>query len=89
MCFNPQVLNSCGLRYGPIFPGHVFPSAVESENRIFPLLVLSLLLPFAAAALPMNSVDTRAAGVVVYCRLPVVCSGAFGDLQLHVQPPTC
>lgn len=43
LCFNPQVLNSCGHHYGPIFPGDVFPSTEESENRIFLLLVLFLL----------------------------------------------
>lgn len=67
--FNPQVLNSCGLHYGSIFFGHVFPSAVESESHIFPLLVPSLLLPFATAASPTNSVNTRTLSTAVVVSL--------------------
>ena len=64
--FNPQVLNSCGRYYGPNFPGDVFPSTFqESKNHIFLLLVLFLFLPAAAAASPINSVNTRAH--CVYC----------------------
>lgn len=85
--FNPQVLNSCGLRYGSIFSGHVFPSAMESENHIFPLLVLSPS-PLCCCSLA-HEFGKHQDFVYHCCGQSVVSSWGFRDLQLHVQPPTC
>lgn len=59
--FKPK-LNSCGLHYGPVSPGHFFPPAVEAESHISPPSCpppsSCCLLSFLVS--PMNPVNTEA-----------------------------
>lgn len=59
--FKPK-LNSCGLHYGPVSPGHFFPLAVEAESHISPASCppppSCCLLSFLVS--PMNPVNTEA-----------------------------
>lgn len=84
--FNPQVLNSCGLWFH--FLWSCFPICSGIWEPHFPPP-----RPLSPPPLCRRSLahEFRKHQDFVYrcCGQSVVCSRGFGDLQLHVQPPTC